>query len=109
VGPGLARELCLTGRRLDADAARALGLVSFVVPPAELEAAATKLATELAARAPEAVAAIKKNFNSLPASLAQVLEFEAARHVTCTNSSNAEEARAAFLEKRKPNFQNRRG
>jgi 2-(1,2-epoxy-1,2-dihydrophenyl)acetyl-CoA isomerase len=107
VGPALARELYLTGRRLGADEALRLGLVSAVHPADELMAAAEAVAVSVARQAPLAVRAIKRNFNALPASLAEVLEMEAARHVRCTNSADAEEARLAFLDKRPPNFERR--
>jgi enoyl-CoA hydratase/carnithine racemase len=53
VGRHRAFELLFTGRAFDAEQAAALGLVNRVVPDAELEAAALKLAGELAAK-PEA-------------------------------------------------------
>ena len=107
VGPGLARELYLTSRRLDAEAALRMGLVSYVFPADDLVERAHELAVELAAKPPLAVRAVKENFNSLPASLSEVLDFEARRHVECTNTDDATEARLAFLEKRPPVFHSR--
>jgi 2-(1,2-epoxy-1,2-dihydrophenyl)acetyl-CoA isomerase len=107
VGPGLAREMYLTGRRVGADEALRRGLVSFVYPPEHLAQETERLATALGGQAPLAMRAIKDNFNSLPASLAEVLEYEAKRHVRCTATSDAEEARRAFLEKRSPTFRGR--
>lgn len=54
VGGGVARDLCLTGRSVDAQEALTLGLVSQVVPAAGLLAAAAEVATEVA-RAPRDV------------------------------------------------------
>jgi 2-(1,2-epoxy-1,2-dihydrophenyl)acetyl-CoA isomerase len=104
VGPGIARELYLTGRRLDAEAALRLGLVSHLFPADELIEKAHLLAVDLTRKPPLAVQAMKENFNALPASLAQILELEAARHVRCTNTDDATEARLAFIEKRSPVF-----
>jgi len=48
VGGAVARELCFTGRTVDAPEARALGLVSSVVPRAELEAETRRLTDQIA-------------------------------------------------------------
>ena len=54
VGGGVARDLCFTGRSVDAHEARALGLVSDVVPVADLPTAAAEVAAAVA-RAPRDV------------------------------------------------------
>lgn len=81
-----------------------MGLVSHVWPADELIEQTQQLAAELTRKPPLAVRAMKRNFNALPASLADVLELEARHHVECTNTEDAIEARLAFLEKRQPNF-----
>jgi enoyl-CoA hydratase/carnithine racemase len=48
IGGGLARDLCLTGRRIDAQEALRIGLVSQVVPPGELLDAALSVARTIA-------------------------------------------------------------
>ena len=55
LGRQAAAKLLLTGRRLTGEQAAAIGLVDELVPASELRAAATALATELAAAAPLAV------------------------------------------------------
>ena len=108
IGPALARDMYLTGRRIDAASALRMGLVSEVLPPDGLLARAEELALELAGRPPLAIAAMKRNFNlAESALLQQVLEAEAANHVATTNTEDAAEARMAFLEKRKPEFKGR--
>ncbi|MBI1778777.1 MAG: enoyl-CoA hydratase [Proteobacteria bacterium] len=52
VGRKAAMEMLLTGELIDADAAKALGLVNRVVPPAELESATATLARQIAAKSP---------------------------------------------------------
>jgi enoyl-CoA hydratase len=59
VGGAVARDLCLTGRRVDAQEALALRLVSAVVPPDELPAEAARVAAQIA-RAPRALLARTK-------------------------------------------------
>lgn len=56
----LAREMILTGRRLDADEAKAFGLVSRVVDPEMLLELALELAREISAGAPLAIAAARQ-------------------------------------------------
>ena len=53
VGGAVARELCLTGRRLDAQEALALRLVSSVVPRGDLEAEAARYASMISQAPPE--------------------------------------------------------
>lgn len=60
VGPARARELVLTGRKLDAHAACAMGLVDEVVPGERLLERAREIATELAESRPEVLAAAKQ-------------------------------------------------
>ncbi len=62
IGTGAAREMCLTGRRYDAAAALAIGLVGRVVEPGQLTAAAMEIAREIATL-PEGMArATKQSF-----------------------------------------------
>jgi 2-(1,2-epoxy-1,2-dihydrophenyl)acetyl-CoA isomerase len=105
VGPGVARELYLTGRRVDANLALHLGLVSEVVPADQLRERAHALATELARRPPLAIRAMKEIFNSLDGELFhRVLELEARSQVALINSDDATEARLAFLSKRSATY-----
>ncbi len=99
VGAGPARELYLTGRKLNAPQALALGLVSAVHPDERLAAEAGGLADVLATRSPRAVRAIKANFAALPCGFTELLDQEAERHVECTNSVEAAAAMTAFRER----------
>ena len=59
VGGAVARELVLTGRRIDAEEALAVGLVSWVVPADTLAGAATELAARIAAAPREVLVRMK--------------------------------------------------
>lgn len=79
VGPGMARELIYTGRKIDAAEALRIKLVDHVYPTAQLMGEAKKLAAEIAARSPTAVQATKRALNAaMSTSLEAGLDFETA-------------------------------
>lgn len=105
VGVARAKEAIFTGRRLDAATARAWGLISDVVPAADLDAAAERLAVEIAGAAPLAVAAAKAAIDggaSLPLTAGLVLERRCYETLLTTEDRN--EGLTAFAEKRAPVF-----
>jgi enoyl-CoA hydratase len=59
VSPARLRELCLLGANIDAETAKAYGIVHRIVEPGQTEAAATALAEELASKPPAGLAATK--------------------------------------------------
>ncbi|MBM3153988.1 MAG: enoyl-CoA hydratase/isomerase family protein [Chloroflexi bacterium] len=79
VGPGIARELIYTGRKIDAAEALRIGLVDHVYPAAQLMDEAKKLAAEIASHSPAAVQATKRAMNAAMSSgLEAGLDFETA-------------------------------
>jgi enoyl-CoA hydratase len=105
VGLGRAKEMILTGARWDAGQALACGLVSQVVPRAELMGAARALAGRVLALSPLAVRLAKAALNaSTQMPLAAGLAFESTAQAITFESRDKEEGTAAFLEKRKPVF-----
>jgi E-phenylitaconyl-CoA hydratase len=103
-----AMALMLTGERIDAAEALRIGLVSRVVEPGELLAAAMELAAKLARNAPLATSAIKYAAlagGELPLAAGLTLE----RHAfgLLRDTLDRQEGRTAFREKRKPVFQGR--
>ncbi|MGH9483102.1 MAG: enoyl-CoA hydratase-related protein, partial [Terriglobales bacterium] len=108
VGKSKAMEMCLTGRRMDAAQAERAGLVSRVVPAAELREEALKVAAKIAALSLPAVMMIKESVNAaaeLP--LAEGLRFERRAFQSTFATEDRREGMTAFVEKRKPNFKNR--
>lgn len=105
VGLGRALELCWTGRKLDAEEARQIGLVHAVVEPDRLMDEARGLALRLAAMPPRAIALTKRLLNaSWTNDLAAQLEQEAFAQQTAGRTRDHLEGVLAFLEKRTPVF-----
>jgi enoyl-CoA hydratase len=105
VGLGRAKEMILTGARWDARRALEVGLVSEVVPPAELLDAARRWAERVLALGPLAVRLAKASLNaSAQMPLAAGLAYESAVQAITFESADKQEGTTAFLEKRKPQF-----
>ncbi len=104
-----AREFALLSPVLKADEAKELGLVNRVVPDDELQAETEKVAAKLAAGPGITQGHIKANLNFVEqgATLAQLLDHEAIRHIRCGTTEDHREAASAFMEKRSPVFHNR--
>jgi len=107
-GLGVAKDLVLTGRMVDAEEALRLGLVSAVFPPGELMERARELARSLAARSPLVLAAAKRMLNrALQGQLDTGLSDEVATFAELFASEDQKEGMAAFIEKRPPVFKGR--
>ena len=105
IGQSDAMLMLLSGERIDAAEALRIGLVSRVVPAAELIDTARAIARKIASNAPLAVAAAKRlavTGRELP--LAAGLELEQQSFGVLRNSEDRIEGRTAFAEKRKPQF-----
>jgi enoyl-CoA hydratase/carnithine racemase len=102
VGISKAAEMTLTGEMIDAADALACGLVSRVVPDAELLSVAMSVAEKIAANPPYAVRMCKRLMRqSQESSLAAVLEMSAAMQALAHETAEHEERIKAFLDKRK--------
>jgi 2-(1,2-epoxy-1,2-dihydrophenyl)acetyl-CoA isomerase len=108
LGYARAFEWMSSGRRLGADEALALGLVSELVPADGLLARTQERAAELAALPTRALAMTKRLFERAGvARLEDQLELEAQLQVAATRTEDFAEGVAAFLEKREPRFSGR--
>jgi enoyl-CoA hydratase/carnithine racemase len=105
IGWSKAAEMALTGDSIDAREALACGLVSQVVPDAELLGAARALARRIAANPPHAVRMTKRLlWEGRRTDLASLLEMAAAMQAAAHTTGDHEEAVEAFLAKRQPVF-----
>lgn len=108
VGPARAKDLILTGRRVSAAEALAIGLVHRLAPEGRLLEVALGLAEQVAANAPLAVAAAKHAIDEgLVLGMDEALALEQRHYQTVLASEDRREGLAAFAEKRPPRFQGR--
>src|SRR5215208_2500332 len=104
-GLGVAKELILTGRLVDADEALRLGLVNAVFPADELLPRTLETARLVASKSPLALRAAKLALNhALQGDHVDNLSREAEEFGALFASEDAKEGLAAFVEKREPNF-----
>jgi enoyl-CoA hydratase/carnithine racemase len=104
-GIATAKELILTGRKLDAATALRLGLVSQVVPRAGLEPAVDALVAELCTGGPLALAQAKRAIDTgFGRPMPEALATERACYESVLGSADRNEGLLAFAEKRTPRF-----
>jgi enoyl-CoA hydratase len=109
VGLGIAAEMMLTGRSVDASEALRTGLANRVVDAEELLPAAKELAAEIARNSPFGIRMTKQvlHRNVDAQSIESAIELENRTQILATRSDDAQEALNAFKEKREPRFSNR--
>lgn len=108
VGLGRAIEMTLTGEMVDAEAAEAMGLVSSVVPRAELMDRSKELMGKITKNGPVAVRmALESVYRALDTSTREALDFESSLFGLLASTEDMKEGMSAFLEKRTPEFKGR--
>ncbi len=108
VGKAKAMEMCLTGRMMDAEEAERAGLVSRIIPTADLVEEAIKTAESIAKMSRPVTYMVKEAVNrAFESSLAEGILFERRLFHSSFALEDRKEGMAAFLEKRRPNFENR--
>ena len=106
VGKSKAMDMVLTARMMDATEAERANLVARVVPADQLVAEALKLGEKIASLSPVAVAMAKQSVNrAYETTLAEGVRFERMLFLSLFGTPDQKEGMAAFIEKRKPNFQ----
>ena len=106
VGLGRAKDMVMRGRRIDAEEALAIGLVTQVVAPAELDSAVTSLVDELRALSPLALGLAKRVLNHAhdgPLGL----EVEGLAYGLLRSTHDFREGVESFGQKRPPKFEGR--
>ena len=108
VGKSKAMEMCLTGRMMDAAEAERSGLVSRVVPAADLLAEAMKVAEAISELSLPIVMMAKESVNrAYETTLAEGVRFERRLFHSMFATADQKEGMAAFIDKRKPKFEHR--
>lgn len=105
IGPSNAAMMVLTGDMIEAEQALCWGLISEILPTTELRERARSLATTIAGRAPIAAETACANLQAaqnMP--LEQAVRYERDLQTICFATDDANEGRAAFAEKRAPEF-----
>jgi len=104
----IAMEMCLTGTLINAERAKEIGLVNYVVPAGQVMEKALELANTIAANAPISLRLTKELFHVSP----QISVEDAQRFCDrcwdyIEKTEDAKEGPQAFLEKRKPQWKGR--
>ncbi|MGF3024391.1 enoyl-CoA hydratase [Methylobacterium aquaticum] len=108
VGKAKAMELCLTGRMMDAAEAERAGLVARIVPAADLLDEAMKAAETIASMSLPAVMVAKESIDrAFETTLTEGIRYERRVFYGLFATHDQKEGMKAFVEKRKPNFENR--
>ncbi|MCW8307490.1 enoyl-CoA hydratase [Acidiphilium sp. PA] len=105
IGKSKAMDMILTGRMMDATEAERAGLVSRIIPAADLLAEAHKIAATIASLSPVAVTIAKRSINrAFETTLAEGIAYERATFLALFGTPHQREGMTAFIEKRKPDF-----
>ncbi len=108
VGKSKAMEMCLTGRMMDAEEAERVGLVSRIVPLADLKAEAIKVAGEIAGMSLPITMMAKECVNrAYQSTLSEGVLFERRVFHSAFATDDQSEGMQAFIDKRKADFKHR--
>lgn len=110
IGKGAASEMLFSGHRAGAEEAYKMGIVNSIHDPADLESNAMKMARIISRNSPTAVTATKRLIAATESmSVEDGLKFELETFADTFESHDQREGMTAFVEKRKPSFEDRKG
>lgn len=111
VGSSVAAEYMLTGRFIDAERARELGLVSRIVPKEQLQAEAQGFVDDMLHATPLGLRLTKEALNHAidAQGLEAAIAMEDRNQILASADGDFQEGVQAFLEKRRPNYARREG
>ena len=106
VGPGYAKDIFFTARKLDAEEAHRIGLVNRIAPAEGLEALLKEYTDAISTGAPLTIKAGKRIIREILKTDGEPVDMEMCRRLIldCFESEDYMEGRRAFMEKRKPTF-----
>jgi len=105
IGKAKAMDMCLTGRMMGAEEAERCGLVSRVVPKAELMDTAMEAAKKIAGFSRPVSMMVKESVNrAFETTLSEGVRFERRMFHSVFATEDQKEGMSAFVEKREPNF-----
>lgn len=105
IGKSKAMEMCLTGRMMDAEEAERAGLVSRIVPAAELVEEAVKVAQRIATMSRPAAMLVKDAVDrAYETTLAEGVRYERRLFQSVLGTPDQREGMSAFIDKRKPEY-----
>jgi enoyl-CoA hydratase/carnithine racemase len=105
IGPGRAKELIFTARKITSEEAKALGLVNHIFPGENFSHHVIEYVKQITANSPSAVSAVKQIINATAAmDEEEALKFERKKAAENVLTEQCLEGIAAFLEKRAPEF-----
>jgi enoyl-CoA hydratase len=104
VGPGYAKDIFFTARRLDAAEALRIGLINRMAEPAGLDALLAEYTTAISTGAPLTIKAGKRIIREVLRNDDVDMELCRRLILDCFESEDYMEGRRAFMEKRKPAF-----
>ena len=104
VGPGHAKDIFFTARRLDAAEALRIGLVNRVAEPDKLEALLAEYTQAITTGAPLTIKAGKRIIRDVLKTEDADIELARKLILDCFDSEDYIEGRTAFMQKRKPDF-----
>ena len=108
INSGRAAEMILTADMIDANEALRIGLVNKVFPISELQSKAFEMALKIASKGQQAIRLALKAIKAVDeVSLQEGQNMEAALFALCCGTEDFKEGTQAFLEKRKPKFNNK--